>query len=108
MTDSVSAHRVVRTIRLDDKRAGEILDGLDGSEARFADKGQSQRYHYRMKAIVVHMRQPGAGSAIPYLTPTRDLSEGGLAFLYDGFVHPRGHRPPGEVVLAGAPLGQDR
>ncbi len=33
------------------------------------------------------MQQPGAGEAVPFLVPTRNISEGGLSYLHGGFVH---------------------
>ncbi|MBI4717602.1 MAG: response regulator [Planctomycetes bacterium] len=78
---------LIRTIRLDDARVGKILDGLDLGEGKPHPHRAAPRYRFRLKAVVVHMQQPGSSATLPYLVPTRDLSEGGLSFLHGGFVH---------------------
>ncbi len=88
--DKTSA-KMVRTIRLCDDRVTEILNELDaaGTEWESANGGQrSPRYQYRIKALVVHMQQPGFSSAVPYLVPGRSISDEDLTFLHGGFVHP--------------------
>jgi len=79
---------MVRTIRLDDERIAEILDGLDGNDAPTETGRQAPRYRYRIKALVVHMQQPGFSSPVPFLVPGRNISCEGLSFLHGGFVHP--------------------
>ncbi len=91
MDVSESSEGMVRTIRLDDERIGELLDALDakgkdGDDA--AGKQQSTRFKYRIKALVVHMQQPGFSAPVPFLVPSRNISAGGVAFLHGGFVHP--------------------
>lgn len=88
MDQSQAAERTVRTIRLDDEKLKKILDVLDASDTDAVAKRKSTRYAYRMKAVLVHMQQPGSTITVPYLVPTRNLSEGGLSFLHGGFVHP--------------------
>lgn len=49
---------------------------------------RSQRYPYRVKALALHMQQPGSSIVVSYVVATRNISEGGIAFLHGGFVHP--------------------
>jgi len=81
---------VIRTIRLDDEQVTDILDRLDAettNKAGSSFKREKTRYSYRKKGVVFHLQQPGSNSSSPYLAPTRNLSEGGIAFLHGGFVH---------------------
>jgi len=83
---------MVRTIRLDDDRIAEILDKLDArSKEGDGDSGTGQHapwFRYRIKALVVHMQQPGFSTPVPFLVPSRSIGAGGVAFLHGGFVHP--------------------
>jgi len=79
---------MVRTIRLDDERIAEILDRLDANDVTKESGRQAQRYRYRVKALVIHMQQPGFPTPVPFLVPGRNISSAGLSFLHGGFVHP--------------------
>lgn len=87
MNESLSSERTVRTIRLDDEQVGKILDRMDAAQANSGTNQKEQRYPYRMKAVMVHMQQPGSTITVPYLSPTRTISEKGLVLLHGGFVH---------------------
>ncbi len=80
--------RMVRTIRLDDERIAEILENLDANDVPLDSGRQAQRYRYRIKALVVHMQQPGFSTPVAFLVPGRNISSEGLSFLHGGFVHP--------------------
>ena len=88
MDQSRMGEHSVRTIRLHDEKLKKILDGLDAAETTPSGRRQAVRYAYRMKGVLIHMQQPGSTITVPYLVPTRNLSEGGMSFLHGGFVHP--------------------
>jgi CheY-like chemotaxis protein len=85
--ESVSSERLVRTVHLSDDQITAVLDRLDSEDSGHAPDRRHQRYVYRIKALVVHMQQPGSSMTVPYGVPTRNISEGGIAFLHGGFVH---------------------
>lgn len=87
MDASLSSDRSVRTIRLDDDRIAKILDTMDAATPKSGSGRKDQRYTYRMKSVVLHMQQPGSTITVPYLVPTRNISECGLSVLHGGFVH---------------------
>lgn len=84
----ISGDRLVRTIRLDDDRIASILDELDEASLEPSSDRKHDRYQYRIKGLVVHMRQSELAEPIPYLVPGRNISAGGLSFLHGGFVYP--------------------
>lgn len=91
MERKTTANRTIRTVRLDDEAVTDIFDKLDANDAADTNASgnrKATRYRYRMKSVVIHMQQPGAGTPIQYSVPTRDLSAIGLSFLHGGFVHP--------------------
>lgn len=88
MKPGESSQRTVRTIHLDDEQIATLLDGMDTNATSQATEKRVNRHRYRQKALVVHMQQPGSTITVPYLVPTRNISEGGLSFLHGGFVHP--------------------
>jgi len=80
--------RIVQTVRLDDARLFELLDRLDANQGGAArNRRRHERFSYRTKVLVVHIKQPGSGSPVAYLAPARNLSAGGVAFLHGGFLH---------------------
>jgi len=91
---------MVRTIRLGDERIAEILDELDRNDASIESGRQMQRYPYRVRALVVHMQQPGFPTPVPFLVPGRNISATGSSFLHGGFVHP-GTRCLLQVITTG-------
>ncbi len=89
-SQSKKTAQVIRTIRLDDAHVTEILDRLESEAALTASASGGRaktRYAYRRKGVVFHLQQPGSNSSVPYLAPTRDLSDDGISFLHGGFVH---------------------
>lgn len=88
MEQASASEKTVRTIRLDDEALKKLLDQLDAAAPAVGKVRSCMRYSYRMKGVLVHMQQPGSTITVPYLVPTRNLGEGGLAFLHGGFVHP--------------------
>lgn len=87
------AREVFKTIRLDSRRLGAILDRLDGLADQAQHKHQQERQHpryaMRIHACVIHMQQPGENEPTAYLAPTRDISAMGMSFLHGGYVHPQ-------------------
>jgi CheY-like chemotaxis protein len=80
--------KLVRTIRLDDRRIAQLLDQLDATAHKEGKlRARRPRYEYRVNGVVVHIQHPGSTVASPYLVPTRNLSQGGMAFLHGGFLH---------------------
>lgn len=87
MTESASPRRAMRTVRLNAERIAELLDRLDQQDAVHGDERESRRFRYRMKAVVVHLKQNPGVEAQSYIAPSRDLSAGGFSFLHGGYVH---------------------
>ncbi len=58
MEQATNQERIIRTIRLDDERVGQLLDGLDESNEQKGSDRRQPRYRYRIKALVIHMQQP--------------------------------------------------
>ncbi|HNQ22046.1 MAG TPA: response regulator [Phycisphaerae bacterium] len=82
------ANRVYRAIRIDEEDVRAMLDRLDeGSDSAGADRRGSARYSYRVQGLLVKVRQPGDSSPTAFLVPTRNLSDGGVAFLHGSYVH---------------------
>ncbi len=80
--------RAVRTIRVSDDDLAAILDKLDAQTAEEGrDSSRPERFSYRQKGCLLHMQQPGDGSATTFQVPTRDLSASGVSFLHGGYVH---------------------
>lgn len=88
MNVNESSRGTVRTIHLDDEEIAELLDEMDTAATVASAERNAQCHKYRMKALVVHMQQPGSSITVSYLVPTRHISDGALAFLHGGFVHP--------------------
>jgi len=65
----------------------KLLDQLEHSPPPTSLERQSPRYTIPLKALIVGMRQPGASETGAYQVIGRNISSGGLAFLYGGFVH---------------------
>ena len=82
--------RAVRTIRLSDEQVARLLDHLDEQTAQRSPKAEhrgGQRYGYRVPMCTVRLLQPGSGSALRYVVPTRNISTNGFSFLHGGYVH---------------------
>lgn len=87
MSEPQLGERSVRTIHWDDDQVIALLDKIDVESEEASSDRHSVRYGYRMKALVVHMQQPGSSITVAYLVPTRNISSEGLSFLHGGFVH---------------------
>ena len=72
---------------MEDEQIVKLLDTLDAQSPPTSSERRTIRYPYRVKALLVHMQQPGSTITVPYLVPTRNISENGLSFLHGGFVH---------------------
>jgi len=78
----------MRSIRLEEPAIQKILDQMDPvDDSGSTDKRLSERYKYRLMNVVLHLQQPGDGTALSFRCPTRNLSEGGISILHGGFVH---------------------
>ena len=79
--------RSVRTIHWADEQVTALLDKIDGESVEVSSERRTARYAYRVKALVVHMQQPGSSIMVAYLVPTRNICNEGIAFFHGGFVH---------------------
>ena len=80
-------HAPVRTIRMTEAQIQKTLDQLDHSSPPPSPARKSPRYSFRPKALIVRMRQPGATETGAYQVIGRNISSGGIGFLYGGYVH---------------------
>lgn len=88
METSVTFDHVRKTIRLEESRINQILDGLDAAEVENHDgNAETKRYRYRHASLLVAMQQPGSGTSVPFVAHSRALSSREIAFLHGGFVH---------------------
>ena len=80
-----NSHKHVKTLRLNEEDVEGLLEHLD------EDGSQSNRsggyYPYRVKTLVIHLKQPGDASYVPYMVATRYLSAYTLSFLHGGYIH---------------------
>ena len=65
-----------------------MLDRLDAADAENPAKNRrgSARLQYRRNSIAAHIHHPGGSTAACYVA-TRNLSDGGASFLYNGFLY---------------------
>lgn len=79
--------KLVKTVRVDVERIEALLDRLEAAnQSPSTERRKQERYDYRTQTIV-HIQQPGDSHFRSYVVPTRNLSEGGMSFLFGGFVH---------------------
>lgn len=86
MSSQQAAAKAVN-VRIDDATAKRILSKLDDLRANSADA--DRRAHERFsfhKTCLIELTQP-SGTVMSIKAPVGDLSRGGMAFLYHGFVH---------------------
>lgn len=78
----------MRSIRLEEPAIQKILEQMDTVDGNGnGDKRLSERYKYRLMNVVLHLQQPGDGTALSFRCATRNLSEGGISILHGGYVH---------------------
>lgn len=75
-------------LRLRSEDRDPLLDKLDFAAAKLpsSSRRNSQRLAYRVESIPVTITHPG-GSVARCLVKARNLSAGGMSFLYGGFLH---------------------
>lgn len=88
---NASTERAVRTIRMDDEEIARLLDHLDEQDASKPPLSEEirkhERFRYRAPTCTIRLQQPGSGTAVRYVVPTRDISAHGLGFIHGGYVH---------------------
>lgn len=81
-----SSHKHVRTLRLDEADVEGLLEYLD-EDGGNQNRSGGNYYPYRVKTLVIHLKQPGDASHVPYMVATRYLSAYTLSFLHGGYIH---------------------
>ncbi|MEM8835553.1 MAG: PilZ domain-containing protein [Planctomycetota bacterium] len=78
------------SIQLSDRARAALLDGLDASSEDKAPTGRNKReqtrYPYRAAHVALDVQHPGGGIQ-RWLVAPRNLSAGGIGFVYKGFLH---------------------
>lgn len=79
---------VISQARLSDAERQAMLDRLDALEEKNPAKNKRilPRVAFRKNEIAVRIYHPGGSTSASFVT-TRNLSAGGLSFLYQGFLH---------------------
>lgn len=77
-----------RVVRMNESQRREVLAKLDGvgHSTDRPNRRNAPRLPYRRTHVSIAISQPG-GVTIECTVPTRDLSSGGLSFVYWGFLH---------------------
>ena len=83
-----SARDTILSNRLSEADQKAVLDRLDARESDKTAKNRrgGPRLSYRRPQIVARISQPGGTQTSCYVA-TRDLSDGGAAFIYNGFLY---------------------
>lgn len=78
------------SIQLSERARAELLNGLDAGSEDAAPTGRNKRaqtrYPYRATHIALDVQHPGGGMQ-RWLVVPRNLSAGGVGFVYKGFLH---------------------
>lgn len=81
-----SSHKHVKTLRLNEDDVEGLLEYLDDDSGN-PNRSGANCYPYRVKTLVIHLKQPGDASYVPYMVATRYLSAYTLSFLHGGYIH---------------------
>ena len=102
---NLSKDMPARTSRIPDAERQALLDRLDKADAENPNKNRRglPRVCFRKNDIVVRIHHPG-GTSVASTVSTRNLSEGGLSFLYNGYLHAK---TKVEIVMTRRLGGQD-
>jgi len=102
---SIGKEVPTRSSRIPDAERQAILDRLDAADAENPAKQRRglPRVGYRKSDVNVRIYHPG-GTSTACVVATRNLSEGGISFLYNGYLH---GKTKVEVVLQRRLGGQD-
>ncbi|HEX8341485.1 MAG TPA: response regulator [Tepidisphaeraceae bacterium] len=78
----------IHASRLSDIERQTMLDRLDAADADNPAKNRRgvPRLPYRRNSIAAHIHHPGGSTSACYVA-TRNLSDGGVSFLYNGFLY---------------------
>lgn len=88
-TRSDSTASMIRTIRMPDSRVEELLDALDKKHDTDKKGSAATSYRYRVRALVVHIPQPGFSSPVCFLVHGRAINSTGITVLHGGTVQPQ-------------------
>ena len=84
----VDLNQLQRSVRMTAGASQKLLESLDhDAPSDGASARQTERCTFRSKSTVVCLQQPGDADLTPFITHTRNLSSGGLAFLHGNYVH---------------------
>ena len=82
---------VYRSVRMSPLEVDSLLKQLDSNARRDAADGGPRRAHarleFRINDVLIAIKHPGEESVSKCLVSTRNLSAGGLSFMYGGFLH---------------------
>ena len=82
------SNKSIRTIREDAESIQKLIERIETSpEELGAAKRQHKRYRYRQKHLTADIKQPGDPEPARYIVEPIDLSQGGIAFLFGGYIH---------------------
>lgn len=85
--DDYKGRRRARSVRLSARDTEVLLDELDRAEGDLPMKLIPPRYPYRIPDLHLDVRLHSGSAFVPYLVPTRWLSQGALGCLHGSFVH---------------------
>ncbi|GJM26491.1 MAG: hypothetical protein DHS20C16_29060 [Phycisphaerae bacterium] len=87
-TTVAKSNKSIRTIRENAGAIEKLIERLETSqEEPGASKRQHKRYRYRQKQLTAEIKQPGDPEAVSYVVEPINLSQGGAAFLFGGYIH---------------------
>lgn len=82
---------VYRSVRMSPWEVDSLLRQMDTSARRDGADGSPRRAHarieFRVNDVLIAVKHPGQSSVSKYLVTTRNLSAGGMSFMYGGFLH---------------------
>ncbi len=82
------SNKSIRTIRGDADAIDKLIERIEAlPDEPGAAKRQHQRYKYRQKHITAEIKQPGDPESVRYIVEPIDLSQGGISFLFGGYIH---------------------
>lgn len=66
----------------------KLIDRLEAAPPEpGASKRQHKRYRYRQQHLTAEIKQPGDPESVNYSVEPIDLSQGGMSFLFGGYIH---------------------
>ncbi len=82
------SNKSIRTIRGNAEVVTKLIERLESEPVEpGASKRQHKRYRYRQNHLTAEIRQPGDPESVRYIVEPIDLSQGGISFLFGGYIH---------------------